>query len=239
MEEKEDLQEVKAESPQVEEKMLSQTQVNQIVQREKANATAKAKREAEQEYLRQLEMLKEGQKPETEEVVPRRTTAQPATDIDRDALYQEMQERFNQQMQQKQLEAEIQQVANTYLSKMADGKNNYQDFDSVTAEFDPSAFPQLVYLISGIDNAADVVYDLAKNPTKLVTLDALAQRAPKQAQAELNKLALSIKDNQQAQQEAAHQTVEAPLDRMQPGNIRSGNGKLSIRDLRTQPWLRG
>lgn len=214
----------------VQEKTLTQSQVNAIVQREKERAADKARREAEEIYKQQLaqagQQVSQSQK-------------SGAQDVNADAIYQQVQDRFMQEMQQRQQEAEMTNVANKYLQQMQTGKEAYEDFEQVTADFDPTEFPQLVYLVAGLDNAADVIYDLSKNPAKLATMDLLASRAPKKAQAELLKLAVSIKDNRQAAREADEQSVDAPLDRLQPSRVGTGNGKLSIADLRRQPWLRG
>lgn len=222
-----------SESESMQEKLLPQSQVNKIVQREKEQAALRAKREAEEEYQRRLEEINfQGQQ-------QRQRNDSTSREVDADALYQQLQERFNQEMQQKRVEEEMSRAANSYLSKMQQGRELYDDFDEATKEFDPTAFPQLVYLVSGIENAADVIYELSRNPSKLVTLDTLAQRSPKHAQAELLKLSRSIADNQQAATEANAQNAPAPLDRLQPSRVSGSNGKQSIRDLRAQPWLRG
>jgi hypothetical protein len=217
----------------VAEKMLSQSEVDRIVGREKVSAAAKARKEAEAEYQRQLESIKQTgmQQEQRNSEVPR--------GVDADALYQQVQERFNQEMQQKQLQEEMAQVANNYVAKMQLGHKAYEDFGDVTKDFDPTAFPQLVYLVSGIENAADIVYDLSKNPSKLVTLDTLAQRAPKQARAELLKLSRSIAENNAAQRDAQGQNVSAPLDHLQSSRVSGSNGKAGIKDLRNLDWLRG
>jgi hypothetical protein len=217
------------------EKMLTQSQVNAIVQREKQQTAARVKQQIEQEFQQKME-----QQQQQEAEAQQQQAQGESKEVNADVLYQQVQERFNQEMQQKQMEDQIAQVANTYLQKMNSGKESYEDFESITADFDPTAFPQLVYLIAGIDNAADVVYELSKNPSKLVTLDNLALKSPKHAQAELNRLSQSISANRVAQNEAGDQQVDAPLDRMQPSRVSSGNGgKMSINDLRSQPWLRG
>jgi hypothetical protein len=215
------------------EKLLSQSQVNKIVAREKEQAALKAKRDAEDEYQRRLEELNS-----TSQRQQQQNAAQ-SRDVDADAIFQQVQERFNQEMQQKQIEQEMARVAQSYTSKISQGRELYNDFEEVTREFDPTAFPQLTFLVAGIDNAADIVYELARNPQKLVTLDTLAQRAPRQAQAELLKLSRSIAENKQALNEAGNQTTPAPLDRLQPSKVSGSNGKQTIRDLRAQPWLRG
>lgn len=215
------------------EKMLSQSQVNKIVQHEKAKAAQTIKRDMEERHQRELEEIKAQQQQQAQrnESVPR--------ELDANAIYQQVQERFNEEMQKRRLKDEMDRVANSYMSKMEQGKTAYDDFEEVTKEFDPTAFPQLTYLVAGIDNAADVIYDLARNPLKLAGLDRLAEKNPRQAQTELLKLSRSIAENKQAQSDENSNQVAAPLDRLQSSRVSGSNGKMGIRDLRKQPWLRG
>jgi len=215
------------------EKLLPQSQVNKIVQREKEQAALRARREVEEEYQQRLEGINATSQQQ------RQRNDSTNREVDADAIYQQVQEKFNQEMQQKQIEQEMSRVANSYLSKMQQGRESYDDFDEVTKELDPTAFPQLIYLVAGIDNAADVMYELARNPVKLNALDGLAAKNPRYAQAELQKLSRSIAENKQAQNDAESQTTPAPLDRLQPSRVSGSNGKQSISDLRAQPWLKG
>ena len=212
------------------EKMLSQSQVNKIVQHEKAKAAQVTKRELEERHQRELAEIQAKQS-QRNESVPR--------EMDANAIYQQVQEKFNEEMQKRRVQDEMDRVANSYLSKMEQGKNAYDDFEDVTKEFDPTAFPQLTYLVAGMDNAADVIYDLARNPLKLAGLDRLAERNPRQAQSELLKLSRSIMDNKQAQSDEGSQSVAEPLNRLQSSRVSGSNGKMGVRDLRKQPWLRG
>lgn len=215
------------------EKMLTQEQVNRIVQREKENATLKARREIEQEYQARAEQQSQTQQQQAtrNESVSRET--------DTDAIYQEVTERLNKEMQQKQLEEQMQNVANNYLAKVDAARKQYDDFDAITAKFDASRFPQLVYLVSGMDNGGAVIYDLAKNPSKLASISILAREAPELAQQELLSLSQSIAVNKQAQEDAGKYETQAPLDRLSPSRIAGSDGSNSISDLRSQPWLRG
>ena len=214
------------------EKMIPQSQVNKIVKQRTYDAI-QAKRELEEKHQKEIEAIKAAAQQQTQrnEQVPR--------ELDANAIYQQVQERFNEEMRQRQLKEEMERVANSYLSKMEQGKQAYEDFEEITKEFDPTAFPQLTYLVSGIDNAADVIYDLARNPIKLAGLDRLAEKNPRQAQAELLKLSRSIAENRQAQADENSQSVSTPLDRLQASRISGSNDKMSISDLRNQPWLRG
>ena len=212
------------------EKTFTQDEVNRLIGREKENAALRAKREAEEQYQRELETLRQNQTAKNEAE---------GRQVDADTVYQQVQEKFNQEMERKRLEEEMSNVANSYLTKMAQGRERYEDFEDVTKQFDPQRFPQLVYLVAGLDNASDVVYELAKNPSKLVTINTLAKEDPKFAQHELVKLASSIQANQKAQADAEGQQANAPLDRLQPSRVSGSNGKMTISDLRNQPWLRG
>lgn len=221
----------------MQEKMLPQSEVNKLVGRVKAEAEQKARRQAELEYQQQVESMNRSQ---TQEQVHGNQQ------IDANALYQQVRERLNRDEQEKEkglqerhIQEEFGRAAQNYLSRVEKGHELYPDFKEVTKDFDPAEFPQLVYLVSGLENAADVVYELAKNPSKLVTIDNLAQRSPRMAQSELQKLAASISVNSKAKQEAEGTNVNDPLDRLQPSRVSGSNGKLGIRDLREQPWLRG
>lgn len=212
------------------EKMLPQSHVDKIVKKAKYDVAQATKRELEEKYQRDLESL-QAQQSQRNENVPR--------ELDANAIYQQVQERFNEEMQQRKIKDEMDRVANSYLSKMEQGKNTYEDFEEITKEFDPTAFPQLTYLVAGIDNAADIIYELAKNPLKLAGLDRLAEKNPRQAHSELLKVSRSIAENRQAQAEENSNQVAEPLDRLSSSRISGSNGKLSIRDLRNQSWLRG
>ena len=214
------------------ERMIPQSQVNKII-KHKTYEAAQVQRELEERHQRELEQIKSQQQQQTQrnESVPR--------ELDANAIYQQVQEKFNEEMHQRQLKSEMDRVANSYISKMEQGKTAYEDFEEVTKEFDPTAFPQLTYLVAGIDNAADVIYDLSRNPLKLAGLDRLAEKNPRQAQTELLKLSRSIAENRQAQSDENSNQVAAPLDRLQSSRVSGSNGKMGIRDLRNQPWLKG
>jgi hypothetical protein len=227
------VEEVAQESPAQEaqpEKTLTQSEVNKLIGRAKAESAEKARRQLEQQYQLQLEQI-ETKQPQRNETESRETDA--------DAIYQQVQEKFNQEMQQRQLETEMSNVANQYVSKMDLAKGEYEDFSEVTQDFDATAFPQLVYLVAGIEHGGHVMYELAKNPLKLEALDSLARKSPKIAQRELQKLAASIATNRAAQQDASQQGTNAPLDRLTPGNVTGSNGKSTIKDLKSASWLRG
>lgn len=226
------------------EKTLTQSEVNALIAREKQNAAARARQEVEREYQQRAEQMQMQQQQHQQQQPQMQSQPQGMpqggpSDVDADAIYQQVQERFNREMQERQFQQEMTNVINNYHSKMDSGRQAYGDFDEITKDFDPSAFPQLIYLVNGLENAGDIIYELSKNPSKLVTIDSLAQRSPKHAYAELMKLSQSISQNNNARQEADQYSTAAPLNPLQPSRVSGSNGKLTVRDLRDQPWLKG
>ena len=215
---------------------FSQDDVNALVGREKQMAAARARQEVEREYQQRAE---QAQMQQQQMQAQQQEAPHAPSQMDADAIYQQVQERFNREMQDRQFQEQMTNVANSYHSKMDVGRKAYGDFDEVTKDFDPTAFPQITYLVAGLENAGDIIYDLSKNPHKLATLDLLAQRSPQLAQAELRKLSQSISHNSDARQDAEQNTTLAPLNPLQPSRVSGSNGKMTVDDLRKQPWLRG
>ena len=141
------------------------------------------------------------------------------------------QKRYNDQLEQ-----EVNQVATQYFGKMAQGKDLYEDFQAITADFNPAEFPQLVYLANEMDNTPAVIYELAKNPSKLAAIDRLVERSPNMARAELAKLSESIKRNVDAK--ANLQEPQDPLSRLKPSPVGTDNGTKNVRDFKKSSFLR-
>lgn len=218
-------------------KTFSQEEVNRIAAERAARAAEKARRDAEEKYRQESEAIRSQQE---------QRNATVSREVDADAIYQQIQEKWNreqaalrQKMEEEQLKARMSEVANSYTSKMAEGKKYHDDFEEVMKDHDATAFPQLTFLISGIENAAPVLYDLMKNPTKLAAMDHLARVNPTYAQSQLRALSQSIRANREAQEDAQSQQVPDPLDRLNPSRVAGSNGKMSLRDLKNQSWLRG
>jgi hypothetical protein len=223
------------------EKTLTQAEVNAIVAREKQAAASRARQEAEREYQQKMEQMQmqQQQHRQAPQMEQQERGGYAPSEAEADAIYQQVQERFNREMQERQFQQEMTNVANSYHAKMDHGRKAYSDFDEVTKDFDPTSFPQLIYLVSGLENAGDIIYDLSRNPSKLATLDLLAQRSPRLAHAELAKLSGSISQNNMARKEAEQGATLEPLSPLQPSRVSGSGGQMNIRDLRSQPWLRG
>jgi len=131
---------------------------------------------------------------------------------------------------QGELKKEAERMASDYRTRMDGGKEIHEDFDEIMADFNPAAFPQLVYLATQTENTSAVMYELMKNPNKLATLTVLSERDPNAASNMINKLSASIKANEQAK--AAEKEVQSPLSRMQSSPAGRDSGDMSVADYK-------
>src|SRR5690606_40554862 len=70
-----------------------------------------------------------------------------------------------------------------------------------TADFDPAAFPQIVFLANQVDNTPEVIYELSKKPGKLAELQKLLEHSPQLARKQMINLSQSIKNNRERSEE--------------------------------------
>ncbi len=208
----------------VEQKMLTQEQVNALVGREKREAAEKARRQVEAEYAAKLEEVRAaaGQQNGSQMGGMQQQSV--------DDIYRQIRERLLQEAQEEQQKAELKQVADTYYSRMSNGSKLFEDFGEVMGDFRPESFPQVVYLASQLDNTPQIMYELAKNPTKLAAIHSLALADPNQAKRALRQLSDSIAHNEQAVNE--YEQTNAPLSRPQASHVSSDKGELSLKDLK-------
>lgn len=234
------------------EKMLPASQVNELVK--------KAKRKGEQKMQEQLDaanqqiqQLQAQQAQQQVQNVAQTGSQQPPQQqqpqgqqggIDAQQIQQQVMQMLQQKQQedeakrhQEQIEQEVNQVAQQYFGKMAQGKDMFEDFEAITADFNPAEFPQLVFLANQMDNTPAIIYELRKNPGKLADLAVLVEKSPSMARNELSKLSESIKRNDEAKRTL--QEPQDPLARLKPSPTGTDNGKMGLRDYKNASYLRG
>lgn len=219
------------------EKTLTVSQVNDIVKREKGIAAERARKDLEARHAEELSRLKsQSQAPvqddmsSIEDRVVNRLMAEAKKHEDAEA------KRYQEELEQKQLE-EANKLVAKYQSKMSLGKDKFNDFEEVMGDFVPQAFPQLVFLAAQEENTPEVMYELAKNPQKLAAMHTLAMTHPALAEKEMKRLAQSISQNQQAQEQNV--SAQAPLSRLKSSQSTGvDSGKMSIADFKNADWLR-
>lgn len=222
-------------------KMLPASLVNKLIKKAKYKGERKMQEqlEAAKQQIEQLQ-AQQGQQAPVQQQAP-----QPqGQSVDAEAIQQQVMQLLQKKSQeeeakrqQEQLEKEVNEVAQQYFGKMAQGKELYEDFEAVTAEFDPAAFPQLVFLANQSDNTAAIIYELQKNPAKLAQLAFLVEKSPQMARNELAKLSQSIKTNEEAKRTV--QQAQDPLNRLKPSPVGTDNGMKTVRDYKAADFLRG
>lgn len=118
----------------------------------------------------------------------------------------EMLEKQRQEQLQQQQLAQAEQIVKELTPKLEDARGRYEDYDmvinSATSGFQNN--PHILAYANGVDNAGDVLYDISKNPEKLI---ALAQMPEDMARSRILALSNSIKQNNQAPKQTS-----APLN---------------------------
>jgi FtsZ-binding cell division protein ZapB len=208
------------------EKMLPQSRVEELVR--------KAKLKGRDSMQEELEALKrENEELKTKSSGMGGMPAPVDTEALRKQVMQDLVSEFqarDEKVQQENLQKEAERLANEYHGKISGGKEQFEDFDEVMADFNPQAFPEIVLMATQADNTAAIMYDLAKNPQKLAQIALYAERDPRYAQLLVNKLSTSIKANEQAK--AQEKNVNAPLSRLQSSPTGQDSGDLDIRDFK-------
>jgi hypothetical protein len=206
-----------------EEKVFKQQEVNEIVGRAKHDAVERYKRSADvnaQKPQTSQPLHQQHLEHITSEDSIRRMAAEEAQRL-RDTWVQEAQRTAHEQ--------EAQRITNDFLTKLEAGKGKYEDYDQVLGDFEFGAIPHVIQLATLVDNTADVMYDLAKNPTKIGSLQQLLQISPKLAYSEMQRLSKSLKDNENV---GNMRQANPPLSQMKPSNTGTDNGRMSVSDYR-------
>jgi hypothetical protein len=210
------------------EKLLRQSEVNELVGSVKHSSYEKGKQDALAEWQKQQSATQ--QNSTVNNSVNTGLTQATLTAEQRDALKKEVTGEIQQQMQTDQL-------VNQFALKMNAGMQKHTDFEKTVTSLQLQNIPHLVRLANGFENTADIMYDLGKNPSKISNLTVLAQLNPQLAYEEMQRLSDSIKKNETAV--ANQQNVREPLSQIKSSNVGSGNGgKLSVSELRKNPLYR-
>jgi hypothetical protein len=123
-----------------------------------------------------------------------------------------------------------QRIVQNFWNKITPGKEKYEDFEKVTGDIEYSRFPNTVQLLADyVDNSADVLYELGKDRFKISQLEQLSMMSPKDAIIQVQRLAESIKDNQQA---GKMRHPNEPLSQVRPSNASADSGPMSVSDYR-------
>ncbi len=211
------------------EKMLPQSEVNEIVGRVKQEAASRAvenyKRSQQQESQQQQyqEPNRESSQGISEDRY-RRLAAEEAQRL-RDEWINDTQQRADEQSAQR--------IVKNFYDKIEAGKTKYDDFDKVTGDLQLNRFPNTVHMLSEfVENSHDVLYELSKNRSKLAQIEMTARDFPQEALHALRRLSESITKNDEA---SGHREAKSPLHQQRPSNVGTDSGTvMSMRDLKAK-----
>lgn len=223
--------EVQTPAPQ-EEKVFRQSEVNSLVGREKARAVEDYKRA-------QTQQPNYGQQRNNDAIEQQRSHQQPYSASEQDIrrlASEEFKRSRDEWIQDARTKSDAEQAENTvknFWSKIAPGKEKYQDFEKVTPSVEVlMSYPNVVQLIANhVDNAHDVYYMLGQDLTKMELIESMAQRNTQAAIQQMRRMSQSIKDNEAA---GRSRIPNEPLSQMRPSNTGTDNGVMSVKDYRAK-----
>jgi hypothetical protein len=202
-----------------EEKVLKQSEVNELLVRLKHEAYEKGKMEAQaihaQAQPQQAQQM--GGMPQITDDHVRQLIADEA-------------------QKQSQMQG-VQQTLSNFVDQMGSGKEKYSDFDETVAKLgNLQHIPHIVKMAADTGMSGDVMYELGRNPGKVASLTTLSYINPHLAEQEMKKLVDSIKANQEGNKETS---AAEPLSQVKPSTVGTDNGSNSVRDLRKKAMYRG
>lgn len=211
-----------------EERTFKQSEVTDIVRRERQEAVDKYQRlQREQpEYAAQKYGYAERQQPNSQpgqfdEGHYRKIAAEEA---------QRLRDQWISDANSKHQEEQAQKTVQNFYAKVQQGREKYADFDKVTGQIEFAAFPNVVQLLADhLDNSSDVMYELGKDLSKMEVLESMAIRSPKAAILQAQRLAESLKANEQA---SNVKMAREPLSQLRPSNTGMASGVMSVGDFR-------
>jgi hypothetical protein len=189
------------------EKMIPQSQVNKLMARQKREAEERARHryESQQQSVAMSHQNGPLNAQQVDELVQNRFLMQRA---------QEIEQQFTQKIQ----------------AAMYSDPEFADLYDSLNLEKNPTLGPMVMWA-NEMDNTADVLKEIAKNPSKFANILMLLQSAPALAKREMVVLSSSIKKNQEALKQ---KQAKPPLEQLKPSTTvtSSGNKKWTVSELR-------
>lgn len=208
--------------------------VKKVVEREKAKAFERGKREAQMELQQQQEI------PVEQQHVPQ----QPQQNVGLGGMKQMSQADIEQMIAEKAplaLQQHVQklqqdQMVNTFVSKMQMAEQQYPGLEQElnNLNYNDPRMHTFIALANQMENTGDIMKEVLDNPTKMESLLNMAYNQPYQAQKALKSLSDSIKTNQTAKAEEAQ--ARDPMSQIKSsttsGTKEGSQHDMSVEDIR-------
>lgn len=223
-----------AESPADEpKKSFTSDVVKKVVEREKAKAFERGKREALMELQQQQQLsAQDNMGAQQQSQIASGTPSLSQADVERLIA-----EKAPQALQQQVKELQQQQMINTFAQKMQLAEQQHPGLESElnNLNYKDYRMESFLSMVTPIENAGDIMKEMTDNPAKMESLLNMAYNQPYQAQKALKSLSDSIKTNQSAKAEEVK--AHDPLSQIKSSTT-SGNKESSQHDMSGDELLR-
>lgn len=223
-------------SSQANERLFKQSEVNDLIGRAKHEAVERDRRLREQQPAYAQAKYGDAALTQNNAQPPYQQSITSNDESIRKIVAEETQrqrEAWEQQTRQKSEAEQAQNIVNKFWNKISTGKEKYQDFEKVTGDIEFARFPNTVQLLAEhVENSADVLYELGKDRFKMAQLESLSYLSPRDAIIQAQRLANSIKENEDA---GRVRLPNEPLSQLRPTHTGTDSGNApSFRDLRSK-----
>lgn len=224
---------VDANEPVVEEpkKTFTSDIVKKVVEREKAKAFERGKREALMELQQQQQSVEQNP---AQQPVPQ----QPQQNVGLGGMQQMSQSDIERMIAEKAplaLQQHVQklqqdQMVNTFVQKMQLAEQQYPGLENElnNLNYNDPRMHSFIAMANQLDNTGDIMKEVMDNPSKMESLLNMAYNQPYQAQKALKSLSDSIKTNQTAKAEEAQ--ARDPMSQIKSSTT-SGNKEVNQHDM--------
>jgi predicted Holliday junction resolvase-like endonuclease len=208
------------------ERFFKQSEVNELVGRARSEAIERYKRETSMASHQTLQSQVQNHEKHGG-VVSQDEIRQIASE-----MAEKKQKEWIEKNQEEAYEREAHQIANQVGEKLKTTASKYPDFNDVLRNVKLSSVPQVAFIANQFDNTGDLLYEMGKNPSKLLEIEQLLARdMPELAISQMQRLSDSIKQNESA---SKIKHPNQPLSQMRPSSSGMDAGELSIRDYKAR-----
>lgn len=217
-----------------EDKRYTPETVTKIVQRERAKAYEKGKREALMD-MQPTQATGNMQQPQAVPAAVPQIPQQPQNiggmpQVSPDQIRQMIAQEAPKALQEHVRSMQQQQLVNSFVSKMQAAETKYPGMEQKLNELDFSTIAPLIQHIDKMENTADIMHELIENPMKMGNLVSLFYSQPKLAEKAIHNLSSSIKMNDEAK--TAEKTANDPFSQEKPSlNAGKDDGNMSVSDF--------
>jgi capsule polysaccharide export protein KpsE/RkpR len=217
----------------VQEKMIPVSEASKHIAGAKMKAYEKAKNEFD-DRIRALEEKISQNNLSSASNQPQQSQAVFSKDLLREELQSLIREEQSHLAQARQQE-EANKIVRELSEKFKKAEERLPDFKDTITSFKFENTPEILRAANQFDNGGEILYDLAKNPSKIGALLALADRDPDAMIRQMRDLSSSIQKNEQAKNTKFPQD---PIQSIRPSVLGTDNGDLSPAELLRQAKLK-